>query len=347
MSKRRTYELANVVIKFGDNDFLENLQSIVLPALLDGSVKGKGEVKSYKFLGLKLAVIGEDQEEAPVLFGRLVKFMTIEAEQEFDENADALIASSKQIPSAPSSFFVITLANHKLALLGETRRSPTLRDLEFCFKRILVKDWRERFTAHMKSQAAEIGLKRIPRDKYDDFYDKAREENPEPSVRITPLPAINQLEEKFAAFAKLTSITIKPMKTNNELPDENAEFLRQYEQQQKKLKSETTSLQIGNSEGLDKEEAEHLTKAAANGNYKVSFRGKARNGNSISGDLDQLSVKIKENIPESESDEDRAVRVFNVMAEALAGGYVVITEAAENLLNRAKEIVTIVNRESQ
>lgn len=342
MSKNRTIELANVVVNIGDKGLVENLKDRVLPGIKDQSIKGRGEVHEYRFLGVKVGQITENQ--VPVLFGRLVKIMTIEAEQELDESGDELINSSKQIPSAPSSFFVINLVDHRMAYLGETRRSPGLRDFESCIRRLLDKDWKQRIGEHLQALLAAENRERTPRGKTEEYYRRVLAEVPQPTVRVTPLPALSEIDKKLEAFAKLEAISVKPMKTNNEMPDENAEFLRKYKEQQVKLGSTSSKFEMKNGkDGLQKEEAQKLIKAASDGNFQVTMKGSARNGNQISGDLDELSIKLKEQIPDQESDADRASRLLNKMKEAFQAGYVIAGATANELLERAKAIVQSIN----
>jgi hypothetical protein len=72
MSKKRTIEITNIVINFGDKGLLDNLQEKVYPALCDKSLRGKGEVSSYKLLGLKVAEIGTPL--TPTLLERDLKY---------------------------------------------------------------------------------------------------------------------------------------------------------------------------------------------------------------------------------------------------------------------------------
>ena len=342
MQKRRTIELANVVINFGDQGLVENLKDKVFPILSDGNVNGKGEVRSYKFLGVKALQIGDTN--TPCLFGRLVKIMTIEAEQEFDENKDKLIQSSKQISSAPSSFFLINLINHRMAFLGETRRSPGLNDFEYSIRRLLNLDWRKNYKNELKNILSGDGLSRIPKGKKDEYEARALKICPFPDVRVTPLPALKEVGKKFDVFNVITSLNIKPMKTNNELPDENAEFLKKYEEQQKRIGSSATSIELSNGkQGLDKNETQKLVKAASNGNYKVKMKGKTRNGSELKSDLEEVSIKLKEEIPSVESDTNRANRLLTKMIEAFAAGYVMVANNTESLFDKAVSIVRELN----
>lgn len=134
------------------------------------------------------------------------------------------------------------------------------------------------------------------------------------------------------------------MKTNNELPDENTAFLRKYAEQQRRIGSTSSKIDLTNStEGLEKEEAQKLVKVAADGNFKVSMKGVAQNGDKISGDLEELSVKLREKIPDQESGFQRAVRLFNKMEKAFQDGYVIATSAVDDLLDKAREVVRSIN----
>ena len=194
----KTVELANVVVNFGNKGLVENLKDRFLPAIVDQTLPGRGEVNEYRFLGIKLDEITPNR--IPVMFGRLVKIMTIVAEQEFDELKDELIDSSKQIPSAPSSFFVINLVNHRMAFMGETRRSPSLRDFESCIQRLLTKNWNLLYRAHLKAILAEENQERIPRKKSPEYHKRVFTKVPKPEVRVTPLPALTEVDKKFGIF---------------------------------------------------------------------------------------------------------------------------------------------------
>lgn len=342
MTKNRTVELANVVINFGDKGLVESLKGNVLPVIKNESLPGRGEVREYRFLGIKVGEITGNM--LPVLYGRIVKIMTIEAEQELDEKTVELVQSSKQIPSAPSSFFVINLVNHRMAYLGETKRSPTLRDFEYCISRLLRKDHMRRFNKRRSEILVEEDRQRIPKGKRTEYRQRILIDVPVPDIRVTPLPAQQEIDKKMKAFALLQTITVKPMKTNNELPDENAEFLKKYAEQQTRVGASSSKLELKNGkDGLRKAEAEKLVKAASDGNYKVTMTGTASNGNQISGDLDQLSIKLKERIPDRESDTERASRLLGKMNEAFDAGYVFASKLTNDLLSKARDVIRSIN----
>jgi hypothetical protein len=131
--RSKKVELANVVITAGDKEFLDLFSDHFWPYLKDANIPRRGETRSFRFNDLSLVQVG--LAGFPCLYGRLIRLMTIQAEQKFDDKKDRLVPSQESIESAPSSFFLISLADHKLAFLPESkRRSPVIRDLEYCFE---------------------------------------------------------------------------------------------------------------------------------------------------------------------------------------------------------------------
>jgi hypothetical protein len=344
MKKKRTIELANLVINFGDSGLVENLLERFMPIILEGSLKGRGEVKSYRFLKIRLSEIGK--EKTPTLFGRLVKVMTIEAEQELDEKKEILVQSSKHMPSAPSSFFTVNLLNHRMAFLGETRRSPSLWDFEKCITKLLINSWNVESKEVLEKILKEEGLERIPKGKTQEYWDRVYKILPYPDVRVTPVPSTDEVAKRFELFNKITSVDISPLKTNNELPDENDEFLKKYSERQKALGSTSAKIKMSNpKKGLEKEETKKLVKAASDGNYKVHFKGQSANGDPLDGNLETLSVKFQEDI-EPENDVQRASHLLDKLQEAVDDGLAIFARATEDIQAKAKAVVRAFNEPS-
>lgn len=338
--KNRTVELANVVINFENTGLVENLESRVLPAIRGGAVKGRrnSEIKEYRFLDVELGLL--DPDETPVMFGRLIKLMRIEAEQEFDESTRQLRHSTNEIASAPSAFFVVNLGTHRMALLGETRRSPGLSNFRHCIDRALFERWDLERQAKLAEILLADGLTEIPYGKKQHYHRLVEEAVPRPDVRVTPLPALEELSRQFAAFEKVISMNIRPMKTNNELPDENEEFLSSLASQETRLGTSTSRVEMRNGKvGLNKDEAANLATAASNGNYKVSVTGKDRNGDDLRTNLDEMSIKLQMEVDEHENDGHRAKRLLGNMSRAFSSGRVRPPNLGQNMIRRARQIV--------
>lgn len=336
--KKRTIELGNLVVLFNGKGLVESFNERFYKVILNGKVKGKGEVESYRFHGLKLDSI----DRTPVFYGRLLKFMTIEAEQDFDVKRATLVDSDKRMPSVPSAFFVIDLTTHRISYLGETRRSPTLKDFEYCLKKLLQHDWREKRKSMKETMLAQHETKRISKHVREEIEIKLDKAFPQPEVRVTPLPAIKQVGKTLAPFKKITQVSIKPLSRNNELSKQNASFLRAIEKEQDLLKSRNFNINANNAkDGLEKNAVQNLVTQASSGNYQINVKGVDNADETISSDLKEISVKIKEEIPNRETDVERAVRVLGKMKQAFQRGYVVAAEASNEIKKEAMEIVKL------
>ena len=336
MSKKRTIELANLVVLFGEKGLVESFKDRFYPAINDGKVNGKGEVKSYRFHKLKVA----NEDNTPIFYGRLLKFMSIEAEQDFDENQEKLVDSTRRMASVPSAFFTVDLNSHRISYLSETRRAPSLKDLQFCLRKLLSSDWKKQRQLLKAAMLEEVGKKRMNKGLKEEIEAKLDEMLPFPEVRVTPLPALQQLNKSLDPFHIITNLNIKPMLRNNELSNENAKFLRQLEKQQNKLKAKTTTLNVANSkDGLKKDEVKKLVKEASSGNYAIKVKGKDQSGEDIDSDLKEISVKFKEEIPNQEPDVNRAKRLLTKMKEAFERKYVLASEVTQEIKDAAKALV--------
>ena len=127
LSKGPSVSFANVICRFGDKFHLLDLASeVVLPALIDSTLKREYSDTTYFFLKTVLAQIdGATPQETPLLvvYGRLVKDTVLVSEQIYTPE-HGLVTAVESIPSAPSSFFVFVLNDHKLIYLPEVAHAP-------------------------------------------------------------------------------------------------------------------------------------------------------------------------------------------------------------------------------
>lgn len=340
-NKKRTIELANLVILFNKKGLVESFNNRFFPIINDGRVRGKGEVSSYRFYNLTVDKI----DKTPVLYGQLLKFMDIEAEQDFNEDEDRLIDSSGRLHSVPSSFFLIDLTTHRLSYLGETRRSPTLRDFEYCLKNLLMAEWKKQRSNLKEKLKKEKKKKRLNKDLKKEIEEKIDKILPIPEIRVTPLPAIKKLKATLDPFQIVTQVILKPLPRNNELSDQNARFLRNLEQQQERIKAKNASVNISNTkDGLQKEEVKKLVKATASGNYDVKVKGKDSKGTDIDSDLRDINVKFKEIVPARESDKSRAKRLLDKLKEAFQRGFALAVKPKAETISEANKIVSEFNK---
>lgn len=340
MSTMRRVELANFVITMGEKGLLDLLPEILWPLMKTSKIPGRGEVYGYRFHDLSVDTFGGIQGY-PCLFGRLIRLMTIQAEQRFDEGTGKIVPSQESVESAPSSFFVITLADHKMAFLPESRRRPPqLRDLEYCVTRLLRGYWRvQREQAH-EAMLKDLGRTRIPRGHAEVWEEELEKRFPEPEIHISPLAASAELKKRLAIYELLQSVEIRPLKTNQELPDENSEFLQQYAKTKKRLGSRRDKIELANNkDGLVKPEAERLVQSASDGNYQVKLKGKDKNGHPIQDDLENLRIQVPYAMKKGETSGARAFRLLDILLNALKHHAVVAKEATVEVTSRAHQMI--------
>ena len=337
----RTFEIANFVITFENEGLVANFNTRFWPAIRDGVVKGKGEVRSYRFINLEVKSLNHNNVDVPVLCGRLVKLMTIEAEQIFDEGKESVVSTQDSIPSAPSAFFVVELINHKICFLRETRRAPSIKDLEYCLRKILMQDYYKQRSEMKKSIKDELGKQRLVGETRLMVNTMLDSSIPKPDVRITAIPGKGDLEERLNKYRTIETISISPLKTNNELSDENAKFLRAYQEQSEKISSQSGKVELRNTKtGLDIEESKTLLKDASDGNFKVKVSGVTNSGQKIQGDdLEKYGLKFTEAIPTKESNTDRAIRTFSKLMHALSDGLITLSTTTDEIREKAIELV--------
>ena len=135
---QKIIELANLVLKFGDDNLLDHFKDRFWePIRVAEPVAGRGETKQYFLYKTEIEMVDGN----PVMHGRFVKIQRIEAEQDFDEKRGLLVKSDETMRSAPSAYFLLDLSSHRLAFLHEKKRSPSLGNFEYLISRILSKDW--------------------------------------------------------------------------------------------------------------------------------------------------------------------------------------------------------------
>jgi hypothetical protein len=320
--RSKKIELANVVITAGDKEFLDLFADHFWPYLRDTSIPGRGETRSFRFNDLALDFVGP--AGFPCLHGRLIRLMTLQAEQQFDDEKNRLVPSQESISSAPSAYFLISLADHKLAFLPESkRRPPIIKDLEHCFEYIIFEDWRTRRKNLKADKLKKEGRQRVPRGHAEIWGQEIDRLWPRPEIRITPLPASMELKKRLALYNLLSSIEIKPLKTNNEIPDENEQFLRQYAGLKTKIRSTNDKIVLSNTkDGLAKDAAESFINTASDGNYQVKLKGKDKRGHPIQDDLENMRIQMAYSEAKGELLKDRAFKLLDALVTALKENFV-------------------------
>ena len=300
MNKKRM-EVANLTCRsiLGDKELLDVFVDYFLPAMQKQEVPGSrnSETLFYKFIDLNVTKI----ENELVLYGRFIKCLNIEREQILD--GDKLIPSFESMDSAPSSFFVLILCNHKLLWIKETSRAPLLKDFRAALSKMLKKERFNLINNYVESQTLNLFL---DKNNMQNIERKAYAEYPELELSVTPLGNDVQIRERLSRFKNIYNITIKALKRNNELGSDFSMLAQKMSETQEKMaaKNVTTQIHGDTKNPLKKEAATELIQSVSDGNYEYKIEGIDEKSNKITETSESLSLSmiinyIKDDIPKN------------------------------------------------
>lgn len=288
MNKKRM-EVANLTCRsiLGDKEFLDVFVDYFLPAMQNQEVLGSrnSETLFYKFIDLNVTKI----ENELVLYGRFIKCLNIEREQILD--GDKLIPSFETMDSAPSSFFVLILRNHKLLWIKETSRAPLLKDFRAALSKMLKKERFNLINNYIESQTSNLFL---DKNNMQNIERKAYAEYPELELSVTPLGNDVQIRKRLSRFKNIYNITIKALKRNNELGSDFSMLAQKMSETQEKLaaKNVTTQIHGDTKNPLKKEAATELIQSVSDGNYEYKIEGIDEKSNKITETSESLSLSM-------------------------------------------------------
>ena len=133
MTKLMQY--ANFVLKFGEQELLDEFEIVSRAFLHDVRVRSYGKTH-FHFLEPKLKLLDQTDPMSLAIFGRFVKDTVLERDQVLD--GGLLRQSHDELRSSPSSYFVLMLASHRLVFLPETRFAPTLAQFAATTRKFLL-----------------------------------------------------------------------------------------------------------------------------------------------------------------------------------------------------------------
>ncbi|WP_157178794.1 hypothetical protein [Herbaspirillum rubrisubalbicans] len=194
--------LANFTCKFGDQiTLLDMFDVVVLPAFLTKAVRKYDDV-TYQLLGVALYKIGEEA----VIAGRLVKDMTLSRKQVLLKGE--IVESPQIMNSAPTSFFVLTLSNHKLIYVREEAFAPPLSAFKSTISHFLkhrYSEWSKEVYEYLKDTDERL------------TWAQLRERWPAPTLDVTPISNDQSVNAYLKTFKSINSVQLKILNTNHEI----------------------------------------------------------------------------------------------------------------------------------
>jgi len=139
MSYLKKLEFANFTCKFGEHlKLLDLYKEVVHPSFIEGNFLRSLRGTDYFFIDTQLVKVRNYKSGAEdlVLAGRLVKNTKLKREQIFRQG-QGIIEDKDELESAPTSFFVLTLNNHRLLYMREVAGAPDVKTFQATCQKFL------------------------------------------------------------------------------------------------------------------------------------------------------------------------------------------------------------------
>lgn len=272
-------QFANLSVRFGDKELLDYASLVTGAFLRDTYVRKYGR-SLYHFLNTQIALIDESDPLSVVIWGRLVKETTLLREQYF--SAGKIIQDFRSLESAPTSFFVFFLADHRLAFLPETKFAPTLGNLETTVRKFIQAEfsaWSKIVHAQEKNADASYTWKQF----YSDHVP--------PSIALVPLTAAENIKLFMSRFAKIDSLTVHVVKRNQDM--NGAELFEALVKKSDQMEAAAAKFVVaGDKEsGLNLEATEKFViETTRTGYERVALKGQDSNGDVLKGSNEDFKL---------------------------------------------------------
>lgn len=270
--------LANFTCKFGESLVLLDLfDEVVWPAFERKFIREYDDV-TYQLLGVTLTKIGSEA----VIAGRLVKDMTLTREQVL-VNGD-IVASPDAMESAPTSFFVLSLSNHKLIYVREEAFAPSLsafRSTILHFLKQSYREWARELYEDLKGTDEEL------------TWAKLREQWPAPELEVTPISNDKSIEAYLRSFRSINTVQLQMLNTNHEI--DNRKLFAGLRGLKGRTRADNVTLKTSKAGdvGLDKAAVADLVREQANqGNTGIVISGTNVIGEKQTAKNDELKLSI-------------------------------------------------------
>lgn len=285
--RQHDLSLANFICTFGDNQvLLDFAEEIVFPAFLTDTLIRKYGDTSYYIYEAKVVSLGNrDGLNELAVIGHFVKDTVLKRQQIV--KSGVLVEDYREMPSAPSSFFVLLLSDHRLLYFADTPSAPDIKTFASTIQIFLRRKWRVMLQQKHADSVRGITLKSLAK------------QYPMPRLNVVPVAREDAITESIGTFSKIEKIKFKLIKPNDE-PDA-AKVLDSVRQRYQKLKPARLDLEIADAHGLDIEESVEAVKEAASGlNTEIIVTGKDEYDNKAQADNDQFALKIPIENPPTE-----------------------------------------------
>jgi hypothetical protein len=311
--KHETAVFANFTCKFGsDENLIDYLGEVVVPAFTDVDLKRTNSETSYYLLDVKIFELGIGKDSQPAIAGRFVKDTTLHRTQVVDKRR--VVREPATMKSAPTSFFVLTIANHRLIYYAETQYAPGLKEFEVALRDFLTQKHKQFLRLDTTKRIAT-----------------------RPSLKIVAVAGKEEIAEFIRRYDTLTRLVVEVHPRNDET--DASEMLESVNARREKIKAKDAKLTFSNPKGMDIEEASKtVSELGEQGNQTISTLGKDENGLKLVGQDTDFSITVPvENPPRGTV--PRAEALNDRFEELSAAGTLTIPKPAQKMLARVRDIL--------
>jgi hypothetical protein len=281
---------ANLICTFGNKGLLDYADVSVIPAFTDLQLNRRyGTHTSYFFHQVGFLSMPQPGEPVPLLcmYGRFVHNTLLKRTQVYTPG-QGLSPDQAELESAPSSFFVLVLNNHKLVYAHETPFAPSIKVFGTTLK----------YFVHLKHKDfLNAEYQRLRTTDLPATRQQLNILHPYPEVDVVPLSNPESIIAFIGRFGILRHLEFAVLRPNQEI--RAAEMWQGIEERRRRLDARRTIVAHDNGEGLDRTAAvEEIQEAAATGNERVRVSGKDLAGNPLKGDNEHMKTEIVAELPD-------------------------------------------------
>lgn len=303
---------ANFILRFGVTEvLLDYAEEIVIPAFMDeGHFRTYGET-TFRFYDVKFTEIGEE-DGTPILAlsGHFVKDMVLRRQQIFRRER-GLIEDEAAMESAPSSFFILILNNHRLLYFAETSAAPPLEAFATTAQHFLRLEYRKYIShRHEYINVTRRGVDRIS-------LQQLRRDLPPPVLAVVPVAGQDTIEEILGRFGIIKQIRFKLIEPNHEI-DASA-TVAAVEETFRPLAPSRLEVVAAAPAGLNKDEAARtITEASEGHNTEIIVDGEDHAGLKMKAENEEFALSVPiQNPPENDAAlRSRLVQAYDALVAA-------------------------------
>lgn len=287
-SEKRFVLFANFICHFGEREMLDLCDEVVIPAFTNESYRRTYADTEYFFHDVQLVTLKQaDGRDEPAIAGKFVKNTVIHRDQVYKEKK--LVHSPYKVESAPSSFFVLVLRDHKLLFTPEVRGAPGLESFGTTVERFLRSAHLEFVERRTMLRLKREFPERVPKGEKGKVRRAVLEKYPSPDLEIVSLASEDSFEAFVNRFDLVKSLTVRLLRPNNEINNDG--FFEGLRKKGTELDASTSTLGYRNPSGLKKQKVRIHAENAMDGNAEISLAGTDTDGRKLSGMNDDFKIQ--------------------------------------------------------